>query len=197
LKVAVELIKEVREKTGAGVLEVKKILEEVNGDVEKAIARLRELGFQKAEKKVGREARQGLIASYVHQGRIGVLVEVNCETDFVARTDEFQKLAREIALQVASLNPKVVRREDLDPKVVEEEKNRLREQARREGKREDIIERVVEGRMNAFYKEHVLLEQEYFREPGKTVEELIKEGIARLGENIQVRRFVRFVLGEE
>jgi elongation factor Ts len=196
MNISAELIKTLRERTGAGFLDCKNALIETGGDLEKAVEKLRVQGLAKALKKEGREAKAGLVHSYIHgEGRIGVLVEVNCETDFVARTEDFRQLVREIALQIAANSPLVVRREELPPELIEKERRIYEEQAKKEGKPAHVIERIVNGKLENFYKEVVLLEQPYFREPKKSVEELIKEAIARLGENIVVRRFARFVLG--
>lgn len=195
--VTAQLIKTLRERTGAGFLDCKKALIETEGDLEKAAELLRIHGLAKAVKKEGREAKSGLIHSYIHgEGRIGVLVEVNCETDFVARTEDFKVLVREIALQIAAHSPISIRREDLPPALVEEEKRIYYEQALKEGKPPHIVERIVAGKLENYYKEVVLMEQPYFRDPKRSVEELIKDAVFRLGENIVVRRFARFVLGE-
>lgn len=194
--ISADLIKALRERTGAGFLDCKNALLETGGDLEKAAEKLRIQGLARAQKKEGREAKSGLVHSYIHgEGRIGVLVEVNCETDFVARTEDFRTLVREIALQIAANSPLVVRREELPEELVEKERQIYAEQAKREGKPSHIVEKIVAGRLENFYKEVVLLEQPYFREPKKTVEELVKEAVARLGENIVIRRFARFVLG--
>lgn len=196
MNISADLIKTLRERTGAGFLDCKNALIETGGDLEKAVEKLRVQGLAKALKKEGREAKAGLVHSYIHgEGRIGVLVEVNCETDFVARTEDFRQLVREIALQIAANSPLVVRRVELPTELIEKEKRIYEEQAKKEGKPDHVVERIVSGKLENFYKEVVLLEQSYFRESKKTVEELIKEAIARLGENIVVRRFARFVLG--
>jgi len=190
-------VKELRERTGAGIVDCQKALTESSGDVEKAITFLREKGLAAAAKRAGRAAAQGVVGSYIHGGgKIGVLVEVNCETDFVARTEEFQRLVKDVAMQVAAANPRYVRREE----VAETEKEREREiyhvQTAQSGKPAAVIERIVEGKMEKFYSEACLLEQPFIREPAKTVEQLIKEVVARTGENIVVRRFARFQIGE-
>ncbi len=197
MAVTAEQVKELREKTGAGIMDCKKALAEADGDVDKAIEILRKKGMATAQKKVGRETKEGLVEAYIHPGsRLGVLVEINCETDFVARTDDFKQLAKNIAMQIAAANPLVVRREDLSPEVIEHELEIYRTQARNEGKPDHIVERIAEGRLQKFYQEAVLLEQPYIRDTDKTVKDILNEAIAKLGENIVIRRFVRFQLGE-
>lgn len=193
----IELVKELRAKTGAGVLDCKNALIEADGDVEKAIEILRKKGIAKAAKKMGRETSEGIIYSYVHPGdQLGAMVEVNCETDFVARTDEFKELAKEIAMQIVAMDPISVDRESISEDILEQEKSIYREQAERMGKPEEIQEKIVESKLENFYKEVVLMEQDYFREPSKTIEELIKEQISVIGENITVSRFIRYQVGE-
>jgi elongation factor Ts len=190
-------VKELREKTGAGMMDCKKALTEANGDMDKAIEILREKGLAAAAKKAGRVAAEGLVEAYIHAGgRIGVLVEVNCETDFVAKTEEFRSFVREIAMQIAAMNPKYVKRDEVPKEEVEKEREILRTQALNEGKPEHIVEKMVEGRLEKHFKEICLLEQPYIKDGDKTIEQLVKEMIARIGENIEVRRFVRFELGE-
>jgi elongation factor Ts len=196
-EVTAQMVKELRERTGAGFLDCKKALEEANGNMEEAILILRKKGLAKAEKKVGRETADGLIGSYVHAGgKIGVLVEVNCETDFVARTEDFQNLVKEIAMQIAAMNPKYISPEDVPTEVLEREKEILREQVIRTGKSGPVVEKIVEGKLKKFFEENCLLEQPYIRDPNLTVKELIAQAVAKLGENIRVRRFVRFQLNE-
>lgn len=196
-EISAQLVKELRERTGAGFMDCKKALEECNGDIEEAIVLLRKKGLAKAEKKAGRETADGLIGSYIHAGgKIGVLVEVNCETDFVARTADFQNLVKEIAMQIAATNPKYVSVEDVPPEVLEREKEILREQAKTSGKPDHVVEKMVEGKLKKFFEENCLLEQPYIRDQSMTVKELIAQAIAKLGENIRVRRFVRFQLNE-
>lgn len=196
--ITAELVKELRERTGAGMMDCKKALIEAGGDIEKAIVYLRERGLAAAAKKAGRATKEGRIEAYIHPGaKLGVLVEVNCETDFVANTDEYKHLCRELAMQVAASNPKYIRREDVPEEEVEKEAAILRNQALAEGKPEKVIEKIVSGRLEKFYQEVCLLEQPYIRDAEKTVKDLINEYIAKLGENIVVRRFVRFRLGEE
>lgn len=191
-----EQIKELRERTGAGIMECKGVLQETNGDIERSIELLRERGMAKAAKKAGREAREGLVVSYIHgNGRIGALVEINCETDFVARTEDFKAFAREIAMQVAASSPLAVSADEIDQALVDAERKIYREQALQEGKPEAVVEKIVEGRVSKFLKEHALLDQEYFRDPDRTVKDLLSEAIAKLGENIKIARFVRFELG--
>lgn len=180
------------------MMDCKKALIEAGGDIEKAIVYLRERGLAAAAKKAGRATKEGRIEAYIHPGaKLGVLVEVNCETDFVANTDEYKHLCRELAMQVAASNPKYIRREDVPEEEVEKEAAILRNQALAEGKPEKVIEKIVSGRLEKFYQEVCLLEQPYIRDAEKTVKDLINEYIAKLGENIVVRRFVRFRLGEE
>ncbi|NPA07099.1 MAG: translation elongation factor Ts [Chloroflexi bacterium] len=195
MSVSVELIKKLRAATGAGILDCRKALEEAGGDFDKAVEILRKKGLAKAAKKAGREAREGVIETYVHGGgRIGVMVEVNCETDFVARTPEFRELAHEIALQIAAMAPRYVRDEDIPEEVLERERAIARERAK--GKPEHVVERIVQGMLEKFKDEVVLLRQPYIRDDSKTVGQLIQEAIAKIGENIVVRRFVRWELGE-
>ena len=190
-------VKTLRERTGAGMLDCKKALEEANGDLTKAAEILREKGLAAAAKKGDRIATEGRVESYIHgAGRIGVLVEVNCETDFVAMTDQFKELVRDIAMHIAASNPKVVRREDVDPAELEREREILRNQALNEGKPEKIVDKMVEGRLNKYFEENVLLEQAFVKDPDKTIQTLLNEKIATIGEQISIRRFVRFELGE-
>ncbi|CAB3393382.1 translation elongation factor Ts [Kyrpidia spormannii] len=190
-------VKELRERTGAGMMDCKKALTDAEGDMDKAIQLLRERGLAAAAKKAGRVATEGLVEAYIHGGgRIGVLVEVNCETDFVANTDEFRSLVKDIAMQVAASRPEYVRREEVPAEVIEKEKSIYRAQAEAEGKPAAIVERMVEGRLEKFYKEACLLEQSFIKNPDITVEQLVKEKISKIGENISVRRFARFELGE-
>lgn len=191
------MVKELREKTGAGMMDCKKALAATDGNAEKAVDYLREKGLASAAKKAGRVAAEGVVTSYIHAGgRIGVLVEVNCETDFVAGTPEFQEFAKEIAMQIAAANPVCVRREEVDTKEIDHERQVLREQALNEGKPEKIVEKMVEGRLEKYYKEVCLLEQPYIKDPDKSINDLVTEKIAKIGENISIRRFVRYQLGE-
>ncbi len=195
--ITAQMVKELRQRTGAGMMDCKKALIETDGNVEKAIDLLREKGLAAAAKKAGRIAAEGIIDSYIHGGgRIGVLVEVNCETDFVAKTDEFRSFVKDIAMQIAASKPEYVKREDVPADVVAKEKEVLKAQALHEGKPEKIVERMVEGRINKFFKEICLLEQEYIRDTDITVEDLLTTTIAKIGENISIRRFARFEVGE-
>jgi len=195
--ITAEMVKQLRERTGSGMMDCKKALTEANGDVEKAIEILREKGLAAAAKKAGRIAAEGIVDAYIHgNGRIGVLVEVNVETDFAAANEDFKQFVREIALQIAAAKPEYVRKEDVPADVIEKEMNILRVQARNEGKPEKIIEKMVEGRMEKFYKEVCLLEQPWIKDPDKTIKQLVAEKIATIGENINIRRFARFERGE-
>ncbi len=197
MKITAGMVKELRQATGAGILDCRKALESAVGDFDKAVDHLREKGLAKAAKRMSREAKDGLVASYIHAGgRIGVLVEVNCETDFVARTEEFQTLVNDIAMQVAALSPRYVQRENVPESVLEHERALYHAQALEEGKPERIIERIVEGRLKKFYTEACLLEQAFIRDDEYTIDEILKSAIAKMGENIVVRRFARFELGE-
>jgi elongation factor Ts len=197
-EVSPSLVRELRERTGAGVMNCKSALAEANGDIEKAIVHLREKGLAAAAKKAGRAAKEGLVGSYVHAGgRIGVLVEVNCESDFVARTDDFKTLVKEIAMQVAAANPRVVSREDIPAQVVESERSIYRTQVAASGKPEKVLDKIVDGKMEKFFADACLIEQPYIKEPDKPVSRLIAEAVAKLGENLVVRRFVRFQIGEQ
>lgn len=191
------MVKELRERTGAGMMDCKNALATTDGDMEKAIDELRTRGLAKAAKKAGRIASEGIVMSYIHGGgRIGVLVEVNCETDFVAKTEQFQELVHNIAMQVAAANPNFVVREEVPESVLNHEKEVLKAQALEEGKPEKVIEKMVEGRIEKFYKEQCLMEQPYIKDPDKSVKDLIHETIAKIGENISVRRFARYEVGE-
>ncbi len=190
-------VKMLREKTGAGMMDCKKALEETNGDIEKAVDYLREKGIAKAAKKATRIAAEGIVDSYIHMGgKVGVLLEVNCETDFVARGDQFKELVHDIALQIAAANPLYLAKEDVPQDVVEHEKEILRAQALAEGKPEKIIEKMVEGRIKTYYDENCLLCQKFVKDPSKTVEEMVVAATATIGEKISVRRFVRYEMGE-
>ena len=190
-------VKELRERTGAGIVNCKKALAENNGNIEKAIDFLREKGLAAAAKRAGRAAEQGVVGSYIHGGgKIGVLVEVNCETDFVARTEEFQQLVKDLAMQVAAANPRCVRREDITEGELERERAVYQTQAEASGKPVQVIEKIVSGKVEKFYSEVCLLEQAYIREPGKTVQEIVNEAVSKTGENIVVHRFARFQIGE-
>ena len=197
MSVTAQMVKELRERTGAGMLDCKNALTEVGGDMDRAVEHLRKKGLASAAKKAGRVAADGAVGSYIHAGgKIGVLVEVNCETDFVARTDDFQELVKHIAMHIAAADPRFVRTEEVTGDVLAKEREIYREQALGEGKPENVVDRIVEGKMKKYYAEFVLLEQPFVKEPDKTVGEMVAEKIAKIGENIQVRRFSRFVLGE-
>ncbi|MGI6364554.1 MAG: translation elongation factor Ts [Bacillota bacterium] len=192
-----EMIKELRARTGAGFLDCKKALAETGDNLEKAVDLLREKGLAAAAKKSGRITAEGVVGSYIHgNGKIGVLVEVNCETDFVAKTDDFKALVHDICMHVAAANPKYVRREDVEPEVLEKEKQILINQAINEGKKPEIAEKVVAGRLDKFINEICLLEQPFVKDPNITIGQLVQEKIAQFGENITLRRFVRFERGE-
>ncbi len=197
MAITAEQVKELRERTGAGMMECKRALEETGGDMEAAIDLLRSRGAAKAAKRAGREAREGAIGSYVHMGgKIGVLVEVNCETDFVARTEDFQTLVRDLAMHIAASNPLAVTAEEIPAEVVERERAIFREQVKNEGKPENLWDKIAEGKLKKFFQENALMQQAFVKDPEKTVEQLVTEVSARTGENIVVRRFVRFALGE-
>ena len=197
-KITTEMIKELRARTGAGVLDCKKALEQADGDMDKAVEILRKMGIAKADKKIGRETKEGIIEAYIHPGaQLGVLVEVNCETDFVARTEEFKQFAHEIAMQIAAAAPRYVSIEDIPEEVIEKEKEIYRAQLKDSNKPEHVIEKIIEGKLKKFYQEVVLLEQPYIRDESKTIKELLKETIGKLKENIQIKRFARFRVGEE
>ena len=198
MAISADLIKELRETTGAGILDCRKALEDTSGDLEKAIVILREKGLAAAAKRSGRETNAGMLELYSHgEGRVGVMVEVNCETDFVARTEEIKTFAHEIALQIAAGSPRWLTEEEIPEAILEEERSIARNRALEEGKPENVIDRIVEGRLAKFMDDHCLLRQAYIREESQTVEELLKEAIASLGENISIRRFERWEVGEE
>lgn len=197
MEITVDMIRELREATGAGVLDAKKALEAADGDFDKAAAALRKKGLARAEKRSDREAKEGVIEVYSHlANRVGVMVEVNCETDFVARNEQFQALAHDLALHVAAMSPRYVSREDVPEDMLEKQMSALRDEAEGEGKPEEIVEKIVQGRLEKFYKDTVLLEQPFVKDEDMTVETLVNNTIAVLGENILVRRFVRYELGE-
>jgi elongation factor Ts len=197
LEITTSMIKELREATAAGVLDCKKALEASGGDLEKAKAHLREKGLAAAAKKADREAEEGLIEAYVHTGgRVGALIELNCETDFVARTEAFKELAHDLAMQIVGANPLYLTSEDIPPDVLEEEKNEYRTQAKGMGKPERIIERIVEGKLQKYYQEVCLMRQPFIKDDDLTVQDILTEAIAKMGENIVVRRFTRFELGD-
>lgn len=197
-EITAAIVKELREKTGAGMMECKKALEAANGDVEKAILLLREKGMATAQKKASRVAKEGLIASYIHAGgKIGVIVELNCETDFVARNETFQNLAKDIAMQIAAVKPLYVNREQVPAEVIEKEKEIYLAQAKASGKPEKVWEKIVEGKLEKFYEEVCLYDQPFIKDPNIKVKDLIVDAISKIGENIQVRRFARFQVGED
>ena len=196
-EITTQMIKELREKTGAGIVDCKKALVEAGGDIEKAVEILRKKGAAKAAKKAERATAEGAVFSYIHGGgKVGVLVELNCETDFVARNETFKELGHEITMQIAAMSPEYVSKEEVPAEVIEKEKEVLREQALAEGKPEHIVEKIVEGRLAKFYSEKCLLEQPWIKDDSKTIKDLITDYITKLGENIKVRRFARFEVGK-
>jgi elongation factor Ts len=198
MTITAEQVKQLREQTGAGMMECKKALSEASGDVGKAIDLLRKAGMAQADKRSGRAASEGMVDAYIHAGsRVGVLIEVNCETDFVARTDEFAKLVRDLALQACAAGADYVRREDVPAARIEKEKEIFRAQLESSGKPANIVDKIVEGKLGKFYSEVCLLEQPFIKDDKMTVQDLVKAASAKTGENIVVRRFVRFHLGQE
>jgi elongation factor Ts len=197
MEIPAKLVKELRERTGAGFSDCRAALVEAAGDLEKAINILRKKGQAAAAKKAQREASEGLVGHYIHAGgKIGVIVEVNCESDFVARTEAFQRLCHDIAMHVAALDPRYLRREEVTSEMLEKERDIYREQARATGKSDQVVEKIVTGKMEKFYEENCLYEQHYIKDESVTIGEMITQAIANLGENISVRRFVRFKVGE-
>jgi elongation factor Ts len=197
MEISAQKVKELREKTGAGMMDCKKALMETGGDFEKASNYLREKGIAKAASRAGRTANEGVVVSYIHPGdKLGVLLEVNCETDFVARTDDFKAFAKDVSMQIAATNPLAIRREDIDPKVVEAESEIYRQQALNEGKPEKILDKIVSGKLDKFFAETCLMEQPFVKDNEKTITDLLNNLIAKIGENITVKRFARFRLGE-
>lgn len=198
MAISAQQVKQLREMTGAGMMECKKALTDAGGDMEKAVKLLRERGLAAAAKKAGRATREGIIGQYIHAGgKLGVLVEVNCETDFVARTEEFQEFVKDVAMQIAAASPVYVRREEVPQSVLDSEMEILKKQALSEGKPAQVVDKIVEGRLKKYYSEVCLYEQPYIKDGDITVEELMKSKIATIKENISVRRFVRFQVGEE
>jgi elongation factor Ts len=198
MEITADMVKELRLKTGAGIIDCRNALREADGDLAKAVDILREKGLAAALKKMGREAKEGAIEAYIHHdAKLGVMVELNCETDFVARTPEFKALARELCLQIAAESPQFIQREDVPAEVLEKEKEIYKKQALQEGKEEKVIEKIAESRVENFFRTSCLMEMPYVRDPQKTVGDLMKELIVKVGENVRVRRFVRFKLGEE
>ena len=196
MAVTAEQVKELRDRTNAGIMDCKKVLVETDGDINKAIELLRERGIAKAAKKAGRVASEGMVEAYIHNGKYGALVEVNSETDFVSNNEDFKAFVKDIAMHIAAVGPKYVRREEIPASVVEAEKETLKAQALQEGKPEAVVERMVEGRLKKFYSEICLLDQAFVKDPDKTVGELLTELISKIGENIVIRRFARFERGE-
>ncbi len=197
MAITIDMIKELREKTGSGMMDCKKALNETDGNMEKAIAWLREKGIASADKKSSRIAAEGIVDAYIHAGgRVGVLIEVNIETDFAAKNEDFRKMVRDIAMQVAAMTPRWVSIADVPAEELEKEREIVRNQALNEGKPEKIVDKIVEGRLSKFYEDNCLLEQKYVKDDSKTIATLVKEMIATVGENITVRRFVRFETGE-
>ena len=195
--ISAKLVKELRDKTGAGMMDCKKALEACDGNIEKAIDHLRSIGIAKAEKKSGREAKEGIIYSYIHPGsKLGVLVKVNCETDFVANTKEFKSFVKDIAMQIAALDPKAIDRKGIDSKIIEREKAVYKEQIIQQGKPEHIAEKIIIGKMEKYYKNNILLEQDFIKDSDKNIETYLKETISKLGENITISKYARFQLGE-
>jgi len=192
------LVKELREKTGAGILDCQKALTESGNDIEKAIEHLRQKGLAAAQKKAGRETNEGLISAYIHPGnRIGVMLEVNCETDFVARNEEFQAFVRDLALQIAASSPQFIKREDISAEVIQKEMSIYRAQCKEMGKPEPAWDKIVQGKLEKFYEESCLLEQAFIKDPTVTIKDLLAQKIAKIGENITIRRFTRYQLGHE
>jgi len=197
MEITAELVKKLREKTGVGLMDCKEALKHSDGDMEKSVEYLREKGLAKLQKRSGRAASEGVISSYIHAGsKVGVMVEVNSETDFVAKTDEFQNFARDVAMQITAATPVYIKREDVPEEVKEKEKALYRRQAIESGKPEKILDKIAEGKMEKFYQEVCLLEQSYIKNPDITIKGLLEELVIKLGENIVIRRFVRFQLGE-
>ena len=196
MTISAELVKDLREKTGVGFMECKSALQESKGDLEAAITILRKRGLASLAKKSGRETKDGLIGSYIHNGKIGVMLEVNCETDFVARNPDFQALVKDLAMHIAASDPRFIRKEDVTEDVLAQEREIYAEQARLTGKPENVIDKIVEGRMSKYYAETCLLEQPFVKDPSLSVRDHVAAHIQKIGENIQVRRFVRYKLGE-
>ncbi len=197
MTISAKTVKELRDKTGAGMMDCKKALTETDGDIDKAINYLREKGIAKAAKRAGRETAEGVIYSYIHPGsKLGVLVEVDCETDFVARNEDFQAFAKDIAMQIAAANPIAIRREDIDQKMIDQEKEIYRQQALNEDKPEKIIDKIVDGKLEKYFAETCLLEQAFVKDNDRTIKSILNDIIAKIGENITIKRFARFMLGQ-
>jgi elongation factor Ts len=198
MEITAQMVRELRERTGAGMMDCKAALSEAAGNIESAIDVLRTRGVAQAAKKAGRTTGEGVVGSYIHAGgKVGVLVEINCETDFVARTDDFQSLVRDVAMHIAAASPRFVRREEVTPELLEREKAIYHEQALASGKPANVVDRIVAGKVEKFYGETVLLEQPFVKDPDKTINQLVAERVAKVGENIQIRRFARFKVGED
>lgn len=198
MTISAELIKDLRQRSGAGILDCQKVLKETDGDVEKAIESLRKKGLASAAKKQGRATSEGTVGCYIHTGgKVGVMLEVNCETDFVAKTDEFQALVRDIAMHITAANSQCISREEVPQEITDKEKEIYATQAKKSGKPEKIIERIVEGKLEKFYGEICLLEQSFVKEPDSTIKDIVARVITKLGENITIRRFVRYQLGQD
>jgi len=198
MSISAQQVKKLKDRTGIGLLECKKALKETDGDIDEAIKSLRKRGIAKAEKKAGREVDEGLIHSYIHPGgKIGVLVEINCETDFIAKTDDFKQFAKNIAMHIAASDPIAVTEEDIAEETIKEEKEIYREKAESDGKPEDIIPKIVNGKIDKFFQENCLMKQDYVKDPDISVEEYVKQTIAQIGENLNIARFTRYKLGEE
>ncbi|MGC8796209.1 translation elongation factor Ts [Thermodesulfovibrio sp.] len=195
MAITAQMVKELREKTGAGMMECKKALEASGGDFDKAIEYLRQKGLATAQKKATRDAREGIITSYIHMDKIGVMLELNCETDFVARNEEFRQLGKDIAMHIAASNPQYIKREDVPEEVINKEKEIYKAQIKG-NKPPQVVEKIIEGKLEKFFEEMCLLEQPFIKEPEKKIKDLINETIAKFGENIVVRRFVRFQVGQ-
>ncbi len=197
MSIDAKTVKTLRERTGAGMMDCKKALMETDGDLEKAVDHLRKTGVAKAEKKGQRSTKEGLVFSYIHHGgKLGVLLELNCETDFVAKTEGFKDLAHNLAMQIAATNPNSISRDDLDPSILNREKDIFIDQAKESGKPDDIVEKMVEGRIEKFYAESCLIEQQYIKDSERKVSDLVTEAVSTLGENIVINRFVRYAIGE-
>jgi elongation factor Ts len=197
MEITAAMVKELRDRTGAGMMDCKAALKESNGDGEKAMEYLRVKGLAKAQKKAGRETSEGSVVSYIHPGsRIGVLVQVDCETDFVARTDDFQNFAHDLAMQVAATAPLALQREDIPSELIEKEREVYRTQALEQGKPEKVVDKIVDGKLEKYFSEHTLLDQAFIKDDSKTVRDLLNEIVAKLGENIKISRFARFQIGE-
>lgn len=197
MAISAEMVKELRAKTGSGIMDCKKALAESGGDVDKALDFLRKKGLATAQKRAGRATSEGLISSYIHMGgKIGVLVEVNCESDFVAKNDEFGEFVKNIAMHIAAAAPMGLKAEDIPEEVVAKEREIYRERALEQGKPENVVDKIVEGQVNKFFKDSCLMSQPYIRDPKVTIDDLVKDAIGKIGENIQIRRFARFQLGE-